>query len=415
VHLSQLVVNAKEFSQNPPLMSTSPSNGNDHSDFLQFESIRTPKSDAAPLGSSESVSTATFSSADLAQVDVDQEINSLLALMSAPSSIFSGSSSVSTTTDPKILQKITAAQQLLADIHQENQIKAAVIEQNIVQVQELRHRSEKLAKFNKLQVQQVQEGLKSFEQIRDEIVSVFHQVGGSEQIQPLLQQIIQAKDSLHLVQRQLQSHQTDVFRSLQQIQEQVENRSANSESFLQQHKSDLNNLLSSVQVDRQQLMAMQNTVAEQLQRSTELNNRLAEKSTLFQNSIADINNKFTSLSDSVQYEKQQFYQLTVETMDKADTSRSQFTEVTRQVGRNAETMKALKTEIKELRTAFEVDVKQEVSQLNSLYDEMLSTWNDTKRKQNNIDQHQRLFQNWLFSLTVAVAVMALGLLVQFLK
>ncbi len=376
-------------------MSISSSNENHNSDFLQFE----------PSNMSEiSVDTTNLSVVPTGPVDLDQEISSLFALVHP-----------SPAPDSQILQKITAAQQLLANTYQEHQVKAAVIEQNVVQFRELRYRSEKLAKFNKMQIQQLQESLNSFEQIRQEIVTAIDGFGGSAQIQLLLHQINQAQESLHQAQQQLQNHQTDFHQSWQQTQRQVENRSIDTESLLQQHKSDLNSLLSSIQVDRQQLMAVQNSVTEQLQISAELNNRLADKSTMFQNSMTDVNKKFVGLSESVQHEKQQFYQLTAEIINKSDATRSQFTEVTKQVNKNSGTMKSLQSEIQGLQTAFDQEVKQEVRKLNNLYDEMLVTWSDTKRKQSSIDQRQHLLQNWLFSLTAAVVVLSLGILVQFLK
>jgi hypothetical protein len=395
-------------------MSISSGNENQNSDFLQFEPVRIKKSTTVSANRSPSSSTATPSSSaavDMEQMDVDQEINSLFALIN-PSS---NSSSTNLVSDPKILQKVVAAQQLLVDIHQQNQVKAEAIEQNVVRVQELRHRSEKLAKFSKLQVQQVREVLQSFEKVRQEIVVALDRVGGYQQIQPLLQQMTQAKDALQQAQQQLQTRQAALYGAVQQIQQQVESRSIDAESFFQQHKSDLNSLLSSVQVDRQQLVAMQNSVAEQLRLSAELNSRLADKSQLFQNNIIDVNKNFTSLSASVQHEKQQFYQLTSEMITKTDSTKSQFTEVHKQVNKNSETMKSLQSEIKNLNTAFDQDVKQEVRKLNNLYDEMIATWSDTRRKQSTIDQRQRLFQNWLLSLSAAVVILSLGVIMQLLK
>jgi chromosome segregation ATPase len=389
-------------------MSTSSGNENHNSDFLQFESLSIPKSLRF-----EPSAAAQSTAADAEQVDVEQEINSLFAMVNA--AVVPAQQVASEPTDPKMLQKIRDAQQLLTDINRENQAKVVAIEQNVERVQELRHRSEKLAKFSKLQVQQVQEILKSFEQVRQEIVVALDRFGGYEQIQPLLQQMNQAKNALQQAQRQLQNHQNELYRSLQQIQQQVENRSANAESFLLQHKADLNSLLSSVQVDRQQLMAMQNSVAEQLKLSSELNGRLAEKSTLFQNSMTEVNKNFTSLSESVQHEKQQFYQLTADLINKTDTSRSQFADMTKQVEKNGEAMKSLQADVNKLNTAFEQEVKEEVGKLNSLYDEMIATWSDTRRKQGSIDQRQRLFQNWLLSLTAAVIILSLGIIMQLLK
>ncbi len=281
--------------------------------------------------------------------------------------------------DPQLLLEITAAQQLLADIHQENQDIAAAIAADVVQVQELRHRSEKLAKFNKKQVQQVQEVLTSFEQVRQEISTSLKQFGGQEQLQSLLQQINQSDESLRQAHHQLISHQTDLHASLQEMQQQVDERSVNAANFIQQHKSDLHSLLSEIQVERQQSKSLQSSVSEQLKLATELHSQVSEKTNL------------------------------------RESGKTVGKESSKQTLKNSEAIKLLQAEVAELHTVFDQGIKQEISRLNSLYGEMTSTWSETRRKQGNIEQRQRTFQNWLITLTIAMVILVLGNLVQLFR
>ncbi len=283
--------------------------------------------------------------------------------------------------DPQLLLEMTAAQQLLADIHQENQDTAEAIAADVLRVQELRHRSEKLAKFNKKQVQQVQEVLTSFEQVRQEISTALSQFGGQQQLQSLLQQINQSDDSLRQAHHQLLTHQTDLHGSLQQMQQQVDEHSTNAANFIQQHKSELDSLLKEVQVEKQKSKSLQSSVSEQLKLATELHSQVAEKTNL------------------------------------RDSGKTVGKESSKQTLRNSEAIKLLQSEIADLQNVFNQgqNVKQEISRLNSLYGEMTSTWSETRRKQGNIEQRQRFFQNWLTTLTIIVALVILGNLVQLFR
>jgi hypothetical protein len=455
-------------------MSTSSNNENHNSDFLQLEPIRMPKSPVVSLGRNS----VTAPIVDLEQVDVDEEINSLFALVNpatpndnghpenddsgmlqeitaaqrlltnihqenqvkaaaieknvvkvqelkhhseklarfnklqvqqvqavlksfeqvrqditASLDQFGGQEQLQSLlhqnhqpgfpyqadNDPQLLLEITAAQQLLADIHQENQDTAAAIAADVVRVQELRHRSEKLAKFNKKQVQQVQTVLTSFEQVRQEISTALQQFGGQEQLQSLLQQINQSDESLRQAHHQLISHQTDLHASLQEMQQQVDERSVNAANFIQQHKSDLHSLLSEIQIERQQSKSLQSSVSEQLKLATELHSQVSEKTNL------------------------------------RESGKTVGKESSKQTQKNSESIKLLQSEMVGLHTVFDQGIKQEISRLNSLYGEMTSTWSETRRKQGNIEHRQRIFQNWLITLTIAMVILVLGNLVQLFR
>lgn len=379
-------------------MSTSSGNENynlDNSGFLHFEPIGVHKSPIASIDRSESSPIS-----DVEQVDVDEEISSLFAMVNPSFADEDDELPLSgSTADPKILQKIAAAQKMLTDVHFENQLKAAAIEESVARVQELRHRSEKLAKFNKQQVQQVQGVLKSFEQIRQEIITALGEFGGYEQVQALLQQMSQADASLRQAQRELLTHQTDLFRSLQQIQQQVEERHDDTAHLLQQQQSSLKGLLSASEVEQQYSNSTANGSG-QIHLSAELQDQydqLASKAHLIK--VAKRVNKNSETIKILQ----------------AEIAESSPLKVTKRVTKNSETIKILQTEITELYNTLNQGVKQDVSNLNSLYGEMTSTWSETRRKQCSIDKSQRLFQNWLMTLSVAMVIMLGAILYQLLK
>ncbi len=378
-------------------MSTSSGNENynsDNSGLLHFEPIGVhqptlisiDRDDSSPL-------------LEVEQVDVDEEISSLFALVDPSPSNGTEPPSTNLVHDPKILQKMAAAQQLLTDVHFENQLRAAAIEENVVRVQELRHRSEKLAKFSKQQVQQAQQVLKSFEQIRQEIITALDGFGGYQQVQALLQQMGQADASLRQAQQELLTHQTDLYASLRQIQQQVEDRNDDAANLLQQHQSDLKVLLSEAEIDRQHSISTSDGSG-QLQPSAELHDQyeqLASKAHLIK--VAKRVNKNSETIKILQSEIAESHPL----------------KVAKRVNKNSETIKILQSEITELHTSLNQGIRQDVSNLNSLYGEMTSTWSETRRKQGTVDQRQRLFQNWLITLSVAIVVLLGAILVQFLK
>jgi DNA repair exonuclease SbcCD ATPase subunit len=367
----------------------------DNSGFLHFEPIGVHKSTIASIDRSESSPLL-----NVEQLDVDEEISSLFAMVN-PSFVDEENElpASSATSDPKILQKIAAAQKMLTDVHFENQLKADAIEESVARVEELRRRSEKLAKFNKQQVQQVQGVLKSFEQIRHEIVTALGEFGGYDQVQALLQQMGQADASLRQAQRELLTHQTDLYRSLQHIQQQIEERNDNTSHLLQQHQSDLKGLLSASEVEQQQPISTANGSG-QMHLSAEMHEQyeqLASKAHLIK--VAKRVNKNTETIKILQ----------------AEIAESNPLKVNKRVTKNSETIKILQTEITELYNTLNQGVKQDVSNLNSLYGEMTSTWSETRRKQCSIDKSQRLFQNWLMTLSVAMVIMLGAILYQFLK
>lgn len=387
-------------------MSTHPNSENYTSDFLELEPMSVHKASST---SAKDMGAESW--------DVDKEINSLFALISSRAQPGPKTTDNSATQllEQELRQKIMATEALLTKAYEKNEVNAEKIQQSVDQAQQLQGQTEKLARYTKKQAQQVQEMLKSFEQIRQDIITALDRCGDWQQLTPMVQQMGRSELALTRANEQLQTYQANLYESLQQIQQQIENRSAAADSLLQQHQSELTNLLSAVQVDREQLAAMQTHVSEQLQLSTELRHSLVEQSAVFQHNIIDINRNFADLAESVQHEKQQFYQLTAETIDKADAIRSKFAEIGKQVNKDWEAIQSLKFEMEDLRKAFNTEAKQQFQKLNQHYDEMVASWGDIKKKQNHLDRRQHLHQMWLVGITSGMVILFLGAIVLFLK
>jgi hypothetical protein len=127
---------------------------------------------------------------------------------------------------------------------------------------------------------------------------------------------------------------------------------------------------------------------------------------------------FSALTDSVQHEKQQFYQLTADTINKTDAMRSQFAEMAKQVTKDWEAIQSLQFKVEDLRDYFDNEGKQPITQLHQRYDELVSTWSDLKKKQVSIEKSQQNQQTWLQILSAGLGITVLvliGVVVKFAR
>jgi mRNA-degrading endonuclease YafQ of YafQ-DinJ toxin-antitoxin module len=124
---------------------------------------------------------------------------------------------------------------------------------------------------------------------------------------------------------------------------------------------------------------------------------------------------FTELTESVQHEKQQFYQLTAEMINKTDAMRSQFAEITNQVDKDWKSIQSLQFKVDDLINTLDNESKQQNFQLNQRYDELVASWSDLKQRQARIDRFQQSQQFWLKILGVMLFITLLALIGLFIK
>jgi chromosome segregation ATPase len=382
-------------------MSTAPSNESTPSDFLQLEQI----ADQTEMGDHAAVKDE--------HRDVDSELRLLLeGLSSTPSENRHRSA------NQQLAQSIEVAKTELNDIQSRNQAQFQAIERGVNQSQQLQQRTEQLAKYSKLQVRQMQEMLQSFDGIRQNIVNSLDNFGHYEQLEPMLQKILVADLSLRQANEKLQTHQSGLYESLQTIQKQVENRSNAAEQNLLQSQVEFEQLLETIRADRERTIALQTLVTQNSQEAQQLHTSLLSLQKELSENSEQLQHNFSELTESVQHEKQQFYQLTADTINKTDAMRSQFAEVAKQVSKDGEAIQSLQFKFEDLRESFDNEGKQQVSQLHQRYEELVSTWSDVKKKQVSIEKFQQRQQTWLKFLSGGLGLTVLlliGALVKFTR
>jgi chromosome segregation ATPase len=380
-------------------MSTVPSNESTNSDFLQLEQIAPhPAATDAPAVIEE-------------RWDLDQELRSLLEMASS-----SGVRSIPEhhheleVESQQLVQSIAVIKSELTDIQRSNQTQIASIEHNVNQSQQLQQRTEQLAKYSKLQVRQMQEMLQSFNGVRQTIVAALDRFGSYQQLEPMLQQILAADLSLRQANENLQVHQADLYESLQSIQRQVEIRSSTAEQNLLQGQAEFESLLETIRTDRERTIVLQTLVTQNFQEFQLLHSSLTGLQKGFAENAEHLQQEFSALADSVQHEKQQFYQLTADNINKIDAMRSQFAETAKQVSKDWAAIQSLQFKVEDLRDYFDNEGKQQISQLHQHYDELVSTWSDLKKKQVSIDKLQQGQQTWLRLLSAGLVITVLALI-----
>jgi chromosome segregation ATPase len=376
-------------------MSTIPSNAGTNSDFLQLE----------PIGEQQRTNAT-----EQERWDIDQELKSLLEIAGQPSA-----DHPEYTNYHQVVQSLAAVQGDLTAMQQSQQEKLELIERTTGQADKLQQRTEKLAKYSKLQAQQMQEMLQSFEVIRQEIVTALDKFGHYNQLEPMLQKILAADLSLRQANEKLQLHQSGLYASLQGVQQQVEARSSVAEQNLQQSHTEFTKLLETIRSDRERTIALQAMVSQHFQEAQQLHSSLQGLQESLNGKSSQLATDFTELTESVQHEKQQFYQLTAEMINKTDAMRSQFAEITNQVDKDWKSIQSLQFKVDDLVNTLDNESKQQNFQLNQRYDELVGSWSDLKQRQARIDRFQQSQQFWLKILGVMLFITLLALIGLFIK
>jgi DNA repair exonuclease SbcCD ATPase subunit len=388
-------------------MSTVPSNESTHSDFLQLEQTAPPNQTADCPAATEKFPEEPW--------DIDRELKALLEGITPANP---ENSHVINTASQNLMQSIATAKNELTNIQHLSQSQVEVIERGINQSQQLQQRTEQLARYSKLQVRKMQEILKYFEGVHQNIIQSLDNFGHYEQLEPMLQKIVAADVSLRKANEQLQAHQSGLYKSLQTIQQQVEKRSNTAEQNLLQSQAEFEQLLDTIRADRERTIALQTLVTGNSQEAQQLYSSLLSLQKELSEGSVQLQQNFADLAESVQHEKQQFYQLTADTINKTDAMRSQFAEMAKQVSKDWEAIQALQFKLEDLQENVDGESKQQVSQLHQRYEELVSTWSDVKKKQVIIEKFQQRQQTWINLLAgglVVTILLLIGTLVKFAR
>jgi chromosome segregation ATPase len=329
----------------------------------------------------------------------------------------------------QLLQELhTANEQLnlsqieLQSLHQRNQAQVEAIDASVLQVKELKFRTQQLARHSKNQIQTVQEMLGSEAQIRQEIATGLEKFGGYEEIHSMLAQLEATRHALVIAHDRLRTGQEAFYESLRAIQEQVAFQSHDSEHKLRQYQESIQSLMETISADRLQIGGMGVQIGLKFteldgfnSQITTIHGQIVEKSASLQVRIAEIEGSFAELSQSVQMEKEQFYALTAETIDRSDGMRSQFADLLKQIGVDRDAIEQIQSEVKLLRNTLQAETESQLEQFDRQYRELMSNWSELQIRQKTLFRHTKRFSTWLWILSCAVGVIFLLLITVLLR
>jgi hypothetical protein len=309
-------------------------------------------------------------------------------------------------------ERLAESQTELQSIQQHNRLQLDALERNLLEAKQLKFRIQQIARHSKNQLAKVQNLLLSIEQVRQEIITGLDSFGGYEHIRSILGQLEETRYALVIAHDRLKTGQESFYESLQAIKEESAARSLEAEQKLREYHDSIDGLVKSLAEDRQQIVAMAIDIARQVTEISELKSQIAtmhgqmeEKSHTLHGKIQAITEGFTELSASVQTEKEQFYQLTAETIDKAEGMRSQFAEIAKQITRDRLSVEDLKTDIESVRKTLDSESIRELNLFAQRSKEMMSTWLDIQNRQKNLALRYGKISLWLWSLTFGMGVL----------
>jgi uncharacterized coiled-coil DUF342 family protein len=135
-----------------------------------------------------------------------------------------------------------------------------------------------------------------------------------------------------------------------------------------------------------------------------MHSQVVEKSQTLQLKITEIDCSFGNLSQSLREDQQQFYELTAETIDKADVIQSQLTDVIKQIDNDRASIMALKSSIESVKQVCQQVILQQSDEADSRYQELLTICTDLQfRQQERIATTNRQ-SRWLWILSIAVGI-----------
>jgi hypothetical protein len=308
-------------------------------------------------------------------------------------------------------EQISLSHTQLETLERENREHIDTVDTSLLEVKQLKFRTQQLARHSKNQIEKVRETIASLEQIRTEIITGLDKFGGYDEIHSMLTQLAETRHELVLAHDRLKTGQEAFYESLQAISEQVAANSRDSEAKLLDYQESILHLTENISADRLKIAMMSaeislkcNELSDLGVNITSIHGQIVDKSQIVQSTITKIDREFGELSQSVQKEKEQFYELTAETIDKVEELRLQFVDLVKQHGLTTETIEQLKTEIESIRHNVTYEAEQQLDRFDRHYDENIATWGDLQARQKASTRDARRFYNWLWLLTFAVGV-----------
>jgi hypothetical protein len=309
-------------------------------------------------------------------------------------------------------QQLTTAHTLLQLLNLRNQAQVDRVDANTQAVKQIKFRTQQLARYSKSQVETVRESIDTFDRIRTQIVTSLDKFGGYEQIREIGTQLETTRNLLTQTLRERVATERLAFdESLQSLQCEFASSREDWAARFRQYQESVESLAQTISIDRLQMTGLSakfteiDGLSDQL---TIMHDRVVEKSQTLQSKISQIERGFGELSQSIQSEKEQFYELTVETIEKADLLRSQLKEIANQIEDDRVMISQLQADICSIHQSLPVQIDR---QLNSALDvrdrELLAICHDLQARHHQGVATIKRLSTWLWILSVAVGTISI--------
>jgi hypothetical protein len=308
-------------------------------------------------------------------------------------------------------EQLTLAQAQLQILAQRNQAQVDRVDANVLEVKQIKFRIQQLAQHSKSQLKHAEQMLDTLSKIYTEIFTNLDKFGGQEEIRSMLTQLENTRYALVLAHDRVTTGQESFYDSLKLIQSQVTKRSDESEAKLRQYQESIHSLSQTISTDRLRIAGMSVDMSSKINKLHSLNTQITTmygqivgKSQTLQAKVTQIDRNFSGLCQSVQQEKEQFYELTAESIEKADLVRSQLAEIIKQISDDRTIVTTLATEIESVRIEALAQSERQFNNLELRDFELNSLANNFK-----IDRQQQLltvkkFSNWLWMLSGGIGI-----------
>jgi uncharacterized phage infection (PIP) family protein YhgE len=310
-----------------------------------------------------------------------------------------------------IHHQITAARHELQTLHQRNQSQVETIDAHADRIDRLKIRTQQLAYYTKNRVGKVQELITTVDAIRAEIVNGLEKFGGYREIRSLLAELETSRQALVLAHDRLCTGQEAFYESLQAIEQRVTTHTNDSVDRLRSYQELIERLWQTISTDRLQMAAMSVDLSLKYAQIQELSGQISdmhaqitEKSQLIQRRITQIERGFSELAESIRVEKDQFYELTAETIDRTADIQSQFGKIDRDFSLDREAIAALQSELTTVRESVDRASERQLDYFDSQFYELLADWSELSGERQERGSDNRKILTWLWILSVAIGL-----------
>jgi chromosome segregation ATPase len=373
----------------------------------------TNSSSAIATSVGDSLNTAGFLSADLGEPIDTNEIEKILTSLEK---IDPQDRSVVLVRElAKARQELELANKNWEGVYNENAERAREVAQNLEEIKQLKNRTKQLAVQSKDQIKTIQDIVGSFDTLRQEVLRGLQEFKNIEELKQVVSQIDVARQSLDEAKAKIDGEGTGLYQSIVGLKNEAQERHDRTQEKLDLSMIELESVMAEFAVEKQKLNDSASSVKEAVGAGEKLADRLKtvqqevnERADLMKADIARVSKEYEELTNNFGKDKEQFYQLTADAINKADAIRSQFAEINKKMTGDRDMLQLLKADVEDIKQSFERDTLQQVEQLSQHYKEAMESWGDIKFNQRQIQSTQAGIKNWAIGLTVGT-VLAGGL------